>query len=85
MQGRLLSLLLKNETHWGLSKMTMTAEMTNEDLLNYLIESANVPQEMTVAYIAGYFESTLLTLMYQFPEVRKVIKDRVEFRQKGIV
>lgn len=64
----------------------MTAEMTNETLLRYLIESYSVPEEARISHMAGYFEGTLLTLMDQFPEVRQVIEDRVEFRrnQNGV-
>lgn len=65
--------------------MTMTAEMTNVDLLRYLIESASVPQEAAISYSAGYFESTLLSLMARFPEVRQEIEGRVERRRKEIM
>lgn len=61
--------------------MTMTTEMTDSQLLNYLIDTSAVPSEAKTAYTAGYFESTLLTLMARFPEVRAEIEDRVNFRR----
>lgn len=67
----------------GATKMTMTTEMTNPELLNYLIESATVPAEAKTAYYAGYFEGTLLTLMERFPEVRAEIEDRVNYRRSN--
>lgn len=61
--------------------MTMTVDMTDADLLRYLIETADVPSAAEIAYAAGYFESTLLSLMARFPEVRREIEDRVAFRR----
>ena len=62
--------------------MTMTVDMTDADLLRYLIETADVPAAAEIAYTAGYFESTLLSLMARFPEVRREIEDRVAFRRR---
>lgn len=64
--------------------MTMTVDMTDADLLRYLIETSDVPSAATVAYSAGYFESTLLSLMARFPEVRREIEDRVAFRRREV-
>ena len=61
--------------------MTMTVDMTDADLLRYLIETADVPSAAEIAYTAGYFESTLLSLMARFPEVRAEIESRVDFRR----
>jgi hypothetical protein len=57
--------------------------MTDADLTQFLVEDA-IPQDIghaRMAYAAGYFESTLLSLMARFPEVRKEIEDRVNFRK----
>ncbi len=58
--------------------------MTDADLTQYLVDSADVPQNAKMAYAAGYFESTILTLMLRFPEVRKEIEDRANFRMNQI-
>ena len=63
--------------------MNTTANMTDADLTQFLVEDA-IPQDIgnaRMAYAAGYFESTLLSLMARFPEVRKEIEDRVNFRK----
>ena len=57
--------------------------MTDADLTQFLVEDA-IPQDIgnaRMAYAAGYFESTILSLMARFPEVRKEIEDRVNFRK----
>ncbi len=57
--------------------------MTDADLTQFLVNDA-IPQDIgnaRMAYAAGYFESTLLSLMARFPEVRKEIEDRVNFRK----
>ena len=62
--------------------MIAVADMTDADLTEYLVQSSSVPQEALMAYAAGYFESTLLSLMARFPEVRREIEDRVAFRRR---
>ena len=64
--------------------MIAVADMTDADLTEYLVQSSSVPQEALVAYAAGYFESTLLSLMARFPEVRREIEDRVAFRRSEV-
>jgi hypothetical protein len=61
--------------------MNAVADMTDADMLDYLIQSATVADNARVAYAAGYFESTILTLMARFPEVRKEIEGRVNTRR----
>lgn len=63
--------------------MIAVADMTDADLTEYLVQSA-VGVESRVAYAAGYFESTLLSLMARFPEVRREIEDRVAFRRREV-
>ena len=58
--------------------------MTDSEMTQYLIQTAEVPEAARTSYAAGYFESTLLTLMAQFPEVRKEIEWRVNYRQNEI-
>jgi hypothetical protein len=63
--------------------MMNTADMTDIDLTQFLVEDA-IPQDIgnaRMAYAAGYFESTLLSLMARYPEVRREIEDRVNFRK----
>jgi hypothetical protein len=60
-----------------------TANMTDADLTQFLVNDA-IPHDIghaRMSYAAGYFESTLLSLMARFPEVRKEIEDRVNFRK----
>jgi hypothetical protein len=59
---------------------TDVKNMTDADLTQYLLESATVADNARMAYAAGYFESTILSLMARFPEVRAEIEDRVKFR-----
>lgn len=57
--------------------------MTDADLTQFLVNDA-IPQDIgnaRMAYAAGYFESTILSLMARYPEVRKEIEDRVNFRK----
>ena len=61
--------------------MNDVTEMTDAELLSALIEGSNVPSESFVSvsyasYKAGYYESTLLSMMARFPEVRKEIGER---------
>jgi hypothetical protein len=60
-----------------------TKNMTDIDLTQFLVDSAGVQDlgNAKMAYAAGYFESTLLSLMARFPEVRREIEDRVNFRK----
>lgn len=58
--------------------------MTDSEMTQYLIQTAEVPEAARTSYAAGYFESTLLTLMAQFPEVRKEIEWRVNYRRNEI-
>ncbi len=65
--------------------MTDVANMTDSELTEFLVNNA-VPQDINnarMAYAAGYFESTLLTMMALHPEVRKDIEDRVRWRING--
>ena len=54
--------------------------MTDTDLIQFLVPRDAVPEASRLAYKAGYYESTILSLMARFPEVRKEIEDRVNFR-----
>ena len=56
--------------------MINVTEMTDAELLSALIEGANVSAESFMSYKAGYYESTLLSMMARFPEVRKEIGER---------
>lgn len=58
--------------------MTKTTEMSNEELLKFLTENADVPKESVNSYAAGYFESALTSLMNRYPEVRKDFEWRVD-------
>ena len=60
--------------------------MTDSEMTQYLVDSAGVQDlgNAKMAYAAGYFESTLLTLMARFPEVRKEIEWRVNYRRNEI-
>jgi hypothetical protein len=63
-------------------------KMTNSEMTAFLVEGAGVPEAARTSYAAGYFESTLQTLMSQFPEVRKEIEWRVDYlknQMKGTV
>jgi hypothetical protein len=64
--------------------MTNVNEMTNIELTQYLLETADVPGFARNSYAAGYFESTLQTMMAQFPEVRKEMEWRAEYRRNAI-
>lgn len=61
--------------------MIAVADMTDADMLDYLIQSATVPDNARMSYAAGYFEGLLLTLMNRFPEVREEIEGRVNVRR----
>ncbi len=61
--------------------MPDTADMTDGELTQFLVDSAGVPDVAKQAYAAGYFEGTILSLMARYPEVRKEIEDRVYFRK----
>lgn len=56
------------------------SDTTNADLLDYLVETSDVPTASKVSYAAGYFEGVLLTLMDQDPKVREHIEQRVRYR-----
>ncbi len=61
--------------------MPDTADMTDGELTQFLVDSAVPDQDNArMAYAAGYFEATLLSLMARYPMVRKEIEDRVKFR-----
>jgi hypothetical protein len=64
--------------------MKKELKMTDSEMTQYLIQTAEVPEAARTSYAAGYFESTLLTLMAQFPEVRKEIEWRVNYRRNEI-
>lgn len=64
--------------------MEKELKMTDSEMTQYLIQTAEVPEAARTSYAAGYFESTLLTLMAQFPEVRKEIEWRVNYRRNEI-
>ena len=61
-----------------------TKNMTDADMTQYLLDSADVPAAAKMSYAAGYFESTILSLMARFPEVRAEIEDRVNFRKNSV-
>ena len=50
--------------------------LTDIEALSALVDSAKVSPDAFLAYKAGYYESTHLTLMARFPEVRKEINQR---------
>ena len=54
-----------------------TKNMTDTDLIKLLVPQNAVPEASRLAYTAGYYESTILSLMARFPEVRKEIDERV--------
>jgi hypothetical protein len=54
-----------------------TKNMTDTDLIKLLVPQNAVPEASQLAYKAGYYESTILSLMARFPEVRKEIEERV--------
>lgn len=60
--------------------MTNLNEMRDIELTQFLVDSAGVPDEAKKSYAAGYFEGTLLSLMARYPEVRREIEDRVQYR-----
>lgn len=60
--------------------MINVTEMRDIELTQFLVDSAIVPNEAKMSYAAGYFEGVLLTLMDRFPEVRKEIEERVQYR-----
>ena len=59
-------------------------KMSDSEMTAFLVEGAGVPEAARISYAAGYFESTLLTLMAQFPEVRKEIEWRVDYLMNQI-
>ena len=58
--------------------------MTDSEMTQYLVQTAEVPEYARTSYAAGYFEGALLSLMARFPEVRKEIEWRVNYRQNEI-
>jgi hypothetical protein len=72
--------------HGNAEPMTDVTNMTDADLTQYLVDSSGVQDigNAKTAYAAGYFESTILTLMLRYPEVRKEIEDRVAFRMTQV-
>lgn len=54
--------------------------MIDTDLIKLLVPQNAVPEASQLAYKAGYYESTILSLMARFPEVRKDIEERISFR-----
>ncbi len=55
-------------------------EMADSELTQYLVETVDVPESARKSYAAGYFEGALLSMMAQFPEVRKEMEWRAEYR-----
>jgi hypothetical protein len=64
--------------------MTNVNEMTDSQLTQYLVETVDVPEYARKSYAAGYFEGALLSMMAQFPEVRKEMEWRAEYRRNEI-
>ena len=64
--------------------MNNVKNMTDAELTKYLIETSAVPEGAKMAYAAGYFEGLVLTLMSRFPEVRKEIEHRANYRMNEI-
>lgn len=60
--------------------MTKVTEMRDIELTQLLVDTSGVPDEAKKSYAAGYFEGTLLSLMARYPEVRREIQDRVQYR-----
>jgi len=60
--------------------MTIVSEMTDSELTQYLVETVDVPDYARKSYAAGYFEGALLSMMAQFPEVRKEMEWRANYR-----
>ena len=54
--------------------------MIDTDMIKQLVPQNAVPEASRLAYTAGYYESTILSLMARFPEVRKDIEERISFR-----
>lgn len=54
--------------------------MIDTDMIKLLVPQNAVPEASRLAYTAGYYESTILSLMARFPEVRKDIEERISFR-----
>ena len=54
--------------------------MIDTDMIKLLVPQNAVPEASQLAYKAGYYESTILSLMARFPEVRKDIEERISFR-----
>ena len=75
----------KNDVNWSDKSVSpVISKMTNADMTQYLLNTADVSGDNRVSYAAGYFQSTLLTLMERFPEVRKEIEWRVNYRMNEI-
>jgi hypothetical protein len=75
----------KNDINWSDKSVNPDiSKMTSADMTQYLLHTAEVPEASRINYAAGYFESTLLTLMERFPEVRKEIEWRVNYRMNEI-
>ena len=54
--------------------------MSDIELIRFLVPQDAVPEASRLAYKAGYYESTILSLMVRFPKVRKDIEERISFR-----
>jgi hypothetical protein len=75
----------KNDVNWSDKSVSpVISKMTNADMTQYLLNTADVSGDNRLSYAAGYFHSTLLTLMERFPEVRKEIEWRVNYRMNEI-
>ena len=75
----------ENDINWSPKSVNPDiSKMTNADMTQYLLRTAEVPGYARISYAAGYLESTLLTLMAQFPEVRKEMEWRVNYRMNEI-
>jgi hypothetical protein len=74
-----------NDINWSDKSVSPDIfKMTNNDMTQYLLHTAYQSEPARISYAAGYFESTLLTLMERFPEVRKEIEWRVNYRMNEI-
>ena len=70
----------RNDINWSNESVSADiSKMTNADVTLFLVHEADVAETARLSYAAAYFESTLQTLMGQFPEVRKEMEWRVNY------